>query len=124
MHSAGLIDLQVNGFAGVDFNNAALTADGLDHALWAMLRTGVTTCLPTLITAPEAVLAARFAALDAAVAGARLGPVMVPGYHLEGPFLNPAPGYAGCHPPAAMVDADVGLLERSGRGAAAARSCC
>ena len=62
MHSAGLIDLQVNGFAGVDFNSTALTADALDHALRAMLRTGVTSCLPTLITAPEDVLAERFAA--------------------------------------------------------------
>ena len=112
MHSAGLIDLQVNGFAGVDFNSVALTAETLDHALGAMLRTGVTSCLPTLITAREAVIAARFAALDAAVVGSRLGPVMVPGYHLEGPFLNPAPGYAGCHPPTAMIEADVGLLER------------
>jgi N-acetylglucosamine-6-phosphate deacetylase len=112
MRSAGLIDLQVNGFAGVDFNSTALTAAALDHALQAMLRTGVTTCLPTLITAPEDVLAARFAALDAAVAGARLGPVMVPGYHLEGPFLNPAQGYAGCHPPAAMIEADPAVLER------------
>jgi len=112
MHSAGLIDLQVNGFAGVDFNSTTLAADAMDHALQAMLRTGATTCLPTLITAPEDVLAARFAVLDAAVAGSRLGPVMVPGYHLEGPFLNPAPGYAGCHPPAAMVAADAGMLER------------
>ena len=56
MRSAGLIDLQVNGFAGVDFNSTALTAAALDHALEAMLRTGVTTCLPTLITAPEDVL--------------------------------------------------------------------
>jgi N-acetylglucosamine-6-phosphate deacetylase len=116
MHSAGLIDLQVNGFAGVDFNSTALTAAALDRALHAMLRTGVTTCLPTLITAPEDVLGARFAALDAAIAGSRLGPVMVPGYHLEGPFLNPAPGYAGCHPPAAMVAPDVFLVERLAAG--------
>jgi N-acetylglucosamine-6-phosphate deacetylase len=116
MRSAGMIDLQVNGFAGVDFNSTALTADALDHALDAMLRTGVTTCLPTLITAPEDLLAARFAALDAAVAGSRLGPLMVPGYHLEGPFLNPAPGYAGCHPPEAMVAADPGMLDRLAAG--------
>ncbi len=112
MHGTGLVDLQVNGFAGVDFNDTTLTEDALDHALHAMLRTGVTCCLPTLITAPEAELAARFAALDRAVAHSRLGPRMVPGYHLEGPFLNPAPGYAGCHPAAAMVPPDVGLLQR------------
>lgn len=108
----GWIDLQVNGYAGVDFNDTGLTADALDHALGAMRADGVAACLPTLITAPADVLAARFAALDRAVAQSRLGPTMVPGYHLEGPFLSPEPGYAGCHPPAAMVAPDAGLVER------------
>jgi N-acetylglucosamine-6-phosphate deacetylase len=112
MHSAGLTDLQVNGYAGVDFNASDITPDALDHALHAMLQDGVTTCLPTLITAAEPVLSERFAALDAAVAGSRLGPLMVPGYHLEGPFLSPRPGYAGCHPADAMVLPDVALLQR------------
>ena len=112
MRSAGLFDLQVNGFAGVDFNSDSIDAERLDHALEAMLATGVTWCLPTLITAPAEGLAARFAALDRAVAESRLGPVMVPGYHLEGPFLNPSDGYAGCHPPAAMTAPDISLVAR------------
>lgn len=112
MRSAGLLDLQVNGYAGVDFNDAALTPDALDHALEAMLHAGVTACLPTLITAAQPVLAERLRALDAAVAGSRLGPLMVPGFHLEGPFLNPAPGYAGCHPPAAMIPPDPRVLDQ------------
>jgi N-acetylglucosamine-6-phosphate deacetylase len=116
MHSQGLTDLQVNGYAGVDFNDDALTADALDHALAAMRRSNVMVCLPTLITADEATLAARFAALDQAVATSRLGPAMVFGYHLEGPFLNPTQGYAGCHPPAAMIPPDPGVLERLGKG--------
>src|SRR5450432_2742554 len=110
MQTAGLTDLQVNGYAGVDFNDAALTADALDHALNAMRAANVTTCLPTLITADEATLQARLTALDRAVANSRLGPDMVPGFHLEGPFLNPAPGYAGCHPPAAMIAPDPAVL--------------
>ena len=73
MRSEGLFDLQVNGFAGVDFNDDAVTPERLDHALRAMLRTGVTACLPTLITARPDELRARFAALDAAVAASRLG---------------------------------------------------
>jgi len=112
MQSAGLTDLQVNGYAGVDFNNSALTADALDHALQAMLRSGVTACLPTLITAPEPVFIQRLAALDAAVAHSRLGPLMVPGFHLEGPFLNPDVGYAGCHPADAMILPDPAVLDR------------
>ena len=112
MRSPGLFDLQVNGYAGVDFNDAGLMADALDHALHAMLAAGVTRCLPTIITAPEADLLARLHALDHAVASSRLGPLMVPGYHLEGPFLNPGPGFAGCHPPSAMRDPDPAMLER------------
>jgi N-acetylglucosamine-6-phosphate deacetylase len=110
--SSGLLDLQVNGYAGIDFNDVALTAATLDHALHAMLDAGVTACLPTLITAAEDSLAERLAALDEAVANSRLGPLMVPGFHLEGPFLNPALGYAGCHPPQAMVPPDIALLDR------------
>jgi N-acetylglucosamine-6-phosphate deacetylase len=108
--SLGLVDLQVNGFAGVDFNDEGLTPEALDHALEVMLSTGVTTCLPTIITAERVTLMARFRALDAAVAQSRLGPWMVPGYHLEGPFLNPGEGFAGCHPAAAMIPAAADLV--------------
>ena len=81
-----------------------------------MLASGVTACLPTVITAAEDRMAARLAALDAAVAGSRLGPLMVPGWHLEGPFLNPAPGFRGCHPAEAMRPPDPAFVERIGAG--------
>ena len=88
MISDGLFDLQVNGYARVDFNDAELTPARLDLALEAMLASGVTQCLPTLITAHPDELGARFAALDHAVNASRLGPLMVPGYHLEGRFCT------------------------------------
>ncbi|MGH6859415.1 MAG: N-acetylglucosamine-6-phosphate deacetylase, partial [Phyllobacterium sp.] len=110
MTGPGLVDIQVNGFAGVDFNDAALTPAALDHALEAMLATGVTTCLPTIITAHPAALKERFAALDTSVRESRLGRLMCPGYHLEGPFLNPEKGYCGCHPAEAMIAADPALV--------------
>lgn len=112
MRTAGLFDLQVNGFAGVDFNDAALTPEAFDHALEAMLRTGVTGCLPTLISATVPDLERRFRALDRAVAESRLGPQMVPGYHLEGPFLSAEPGFRGCHPAEAMTDPSIALIDR------------
>ena len=111
MRTAGLIDLQVNGFGGVDFNAETLTAEALDRALEAMLATGVTSCLPTIITAGAEELCARFQALDQAVLGSRLGPLMVPGYHLEGPFLNPGEGYHGCHPAQVMIPPDADLVQ-------------
>lgn len=112
MLTAGLVDLQVNGFAGVDFNADMITSAEIDHALEAMLATGVTLCLPTLITAHPDELDARLRALDAAISASTLGPAMCPGYHLEGPFLNPGPGYCGCHPAEAMTAAAPGLIER------------
>lgn len=112
MITDGLFDLQVNGYAGVDFNDPSITPDMVDYALEAMLAHGVTGCLPTIITAYVEELEERFQALDSAVADSRLGPTMVPGYHLEGPFLNDLPGYHGCHPPAAMSDPDIGLINR------------
>ncbi|HBI29149.1 MAG TPA: N-acetylglucosamine-6-phosphate deacetylase, partial [Deltaproteobacteria bacterium] len=62
MQTPGLVDLQVNGFAGVDYNTPSLTPEQLHHSLEAMLATGVTTCLPTVITATEARLTACFSA--------------------------------------------------------------
>ena len=110
--TAGLFDLQVNGFAGVDFNDAELTPAAFETAIDALLASGVTQFLPTLITATEAQLQARFNALDRAVQASPRAKAMVPGYHLEGPFLNPAPGFCGCHPAAAMIPADIGLVDR------------
>ena len=112
MITDGLFDLQVNGYAGVDFNDPSITSQTVDHALEAMLADGVTGCLPTIITAHADELEERFQALDKALAASRLGPLMVSGYHLEGPFLNDRPGYHGCHPPAAMSDPDIGLIDR------------
>ncbi|WP_158746662.1 N-acetylglucosamine-6-phosphate deacetylase [Acidisphaera sp. L21] len=112
MRSEGLVDLQVNGFAGVDFNAGAFAPADLPTALDALLATGVTCLLPTLITADEPTLKTRFAALDAALTASGAGSAMCPGYHLEGPFLNPAQGYAGCHDPTVMMAPDYDMIAR------------
>src|SRR5262245_61849551 len=89
---AGLFDLQVNGFAGVDFNARDLTADRVCEALDRMRHTGVTRCLPTLITSPFDRFAANARVL------ARAPHAMVAGIHMEGPYLSPADGARGAHP--------------------------
>lgn len=111
MVTLGLVDIQVNGFGGVDFNHDGLTAADLDRALGAMLASGVTHCLPTIITASHDRLRARLQALDAAITGSRLGRWMVHGLHLEGPFLSPEDGYAGCHPKEAMRPASLEVFD-------------
>ncbi len=94
----GLADLQVNGFAGVDFNRPGLTPDRLESACRAMAATGVGSFFPTLITARRRDLEAGARAVREAVEGSGLVKGMVAGIHLEGPFINPQDGPRGAHP--------------------------
>ena len=50
IYSSGLCDLQVNGYAGVDYNNPNTSSEEIEKSLQQMLETGVTACLPTVIT--------------------------------------------------------------------------
>lgn len=88
---AGLFDLQVNGFAGVDFNNPALTVEGLSKAAEAMRATGVTRFLPTLISSSFD----RFAACARIIARAHVPAIA--GIHMEGPYICSADGPRGAH---------------------------
>ena len=99
----GFVDLQVNGFGGVDFHDA--DADGYRRAGDALLETGVTSFLPTLITAPAEDLLEALAAVPRDDCVPR-----ILGVHLEGPFL--AARRLGTHPPLGRRDPDLALLER------------
>lgn len=88
----GFFDLQVNGFGGVDFNAANLTVDAVAAALERMRATGVTRCLPTLITAPLD----RFATCARVIAA--VPDAAIAGIHMEGPYLSPEDGARGAHP--------------------------
>src|SRR6476646_6060581 len=97
------VDLQVNGFGGVDFLDADV--DGYRRAGKALLETGVTAYLPTLITSPEEMLLAALAEVPAVESHPR-----ILGVHLEGPFLSPR--RLGTHVGSARRDPDLALLDR------------
>jgi len=95
----GLIDNQVNGFAGVSFcfGGGELKKEGILKATRELWKKGVTTYLPTLTTNSKEVLLRNFTLLantknDQALHGS------IPGYHLEGPYVSPEDGYRGAHP--------------------------
>jgi N-acetylglucosamine-6-phosphate deacetylase len=92
MELPGLFDLQVNGFGGVDFNAPDLTADAVIESLERMRSTGVTRCLPTLITSS----CEHFSASARVIADVRTPAIA--GIHMEGPYLAVADGPRGAHP--------------------------
>lgn len=95
--SPGLIDLQVNGFGGVDVNSDQIDAQVIESLTDKMIRTGVTTYLPTIITAPELKITTALRAIAEARRGSRLVADAVPYVHVEGPSISPADGYRGAH---------------------------
>jgi len=102
----GLFDLQVNGFGGIDFNGADLTADRVAEAFRRMRETGVTRCLPTLITSSFD----RFAASARLLA--RVADEALAGIHMEGPYVSPADGARGAHPLEHVAPASVDDFRR------------
>ena len=104
--SPGLIDLQVNGFAGHDINGGSLTVQTVHDLALAMLACGVTTFLPTLITASQVQLTQALATIAQARREIALVARMVPYVHVEGPSIAPEDGPRGAHP-AAHVRAPV-----------------
>ena len=92
------IDLQVNGYAGVDFNAPGLSVEAVRAVVERLNADGTAAFLPTLVTGdPETVVTTirtvvtarkRYAECESAI----------PGFFLEGPFISPEPGAVGTHP--------------------------
>lgn len=112
MSPSGLFDFQVNGFAGVDFQRDDLTRADFDHAVAALRRRQTAGIFVTFITDEIDALARRFAAFEKLCAASPASATAILGYHLEGPWLSPEPGYRGAHSPAPMHAPSLAEFER------------
>jgi N-acetylglucosamine-6-phosphate deacetylase len=93
----GFIDLQVNGFLGVDFNDPKCTPEQVGRSIRGLFATGVTRFYPTVITGSPAGMLAALRNLRCAQEMLREGAAM-DGFHVEGPHISPEDGPRGAHP--------------------------
>src|SRR5262249_52450297 len=95
--SPGFIDIQVNGFAGADFNSPETSFESIERAIRAILVTGVTRFFPTVIAgSPERMLGA-LRNLARARQSVLHGEAME-AFHVEGPHISAEDGPRGAHP--------------------------
>ncbi|MBN1874360.1 MAG: N-acetylglucosamine-6-phosphate deacetylase [Anaerolineae bacterium] len=110
---SGFIDLQVNGFLGVDFSSPDLTEADFVRACRALLTQGTTAFLPTVITSALDVYERNLSLMVRVMTDASnafQGRIL--GFHIEGPFISREPGAVGAHNPAYVRTPDIALLEK------------
>lgn len=110
--SPGFIDLQVNGYCGYDLNSESLTPEIVIALTERLVAVGVTTYLPTLITAAEEQLLAALRVIAAARRVSPLAAYIIPSVHVEGPHISTVDGPRGAHPLAHVRPPDCTELER------------
>ena len=111
----GFVDLQVNGYYGVEFQIA--DAEGWARVMTRLPETGTTACLPTMITAPVSSLADALQTAAAFVPDLPVSGARVLGVHTEGPFISPA--RRGAHNEKWITEptpSAVAALSEAGRG--------
>jgi N-acetylglucosamine-6-phosphate deacetylase len=99
-----LVDLQINGYGGVDFQQDNLTLEDLLRATRKLRADGCVTYLLTLITDEWPRLMARLRHLRKLRSESAELQKAIAGWHIEGPFLSAEPGFCGAHNAAVMCD--------------------
>lgn len=95
--SPGFIDLQVNGYLGSDLNSGSVDADVVIALTRKLIATGVTTYLPTIVTASEEGIVTALCAIAEARRADPMVAHAVPFVHVEGPHISPEDGARGAH---------------------------
>ncbi len=108
----GLVDLQVNGYGGIDFNTLALEHSDVLKAVKLLAQQGVTTFFPTLITNTDDAIQQGLQRIVKACKSYPEVDHAVGGIHLEGPFLSMEEGARGAHDPNLVKQPDWNLFQK------------
>jgi len=112
MAKQGFFDIQLNGYMGVDFHKDDLTTAELRTVCEHLKSHGVDMILATITTEHIAKMAVRLANIVKAREQDAFVRKMIPGFHIEGPFLNEQAGYRGAHPADAIHPANADEMKR------------
>jgi len=107
----GLIDVQVNGYAGVDFCDPHASLEAIDHAIEVLHSKGVTRFFPTVITNSEEEIVGALANIAKAKRELKRG-ASIEGIHVEGPHISPDDGPRGAHPKSRVRPPSIEEFER------------
>lgn len=110
--NGGWVDLQVNGYAGVDFNSPGLSVEAVESVVARLNADGTAAFQPTFVTGDPETVIANIRAIVAARKRSAACERSIPGLFLEGPFISPEPGAVGTHPVEWVRAPDVALFDR------------
>jgi len=106
------VDLQTNGYRGVNLIQDQLTAEDLHTFCQAQRDAHVRCVLPTIITEDLDTMCRRLRRIAVLRAQDTLAQQLIPGLHIEGPFISPVDGYRGAHPADAVREADADTMQK------------
>jgi N-acetylglucosamine-6-phosphate deacetylase len=107
----GFVDLQVNGYLGIDFSQPGLTLEGVRKVTKTLVQRGTVAYCPTVITSSHETYEQNLPILAKAMTKPDLSPHLL-GIHLEGPFISPKDGARGAHSLDHVCIPDSSRLER------------
>ena len=108
----GWIDLQVNGYGGVDFNAPGLTVEAVKAVTEKLAADGTAGYLPTLVTGDPEMLIGTVRTVVEARRKYAICEKNILGFFLEGPFISDKPGAVGTHPIEWVHAPDMALFNR------------
>jgi len=111
MKIPGLVDLQVNGFKGVDFSDAQLSEESFTTACGEILAAGTSAFLPTVVTSSSEVYRHNLPLIANVLRREEFAGRLL-GIHLEGPFISTADGARGAHDRRRVRHADLEYLRQ------------
>jgi N-acetylglucosamine-6-phosphate deacetylase len=104
-------DLQVNGYAGIDFNSLNITHAQVEKACLRLIDDNVEGILATIITDDMPKMIRKIKNITSIINSSVDVKKIIKGLHIEGPFLNRGDGFRGAHPEGAVIAADIEKMQ-------------